>query len=536
MILRAFLAFFLLVAISKAPCQDSVQTQLTQPYRFELEKKYSDEDFTIISLKEEGLALLREKNKYKSGNKTWALILLDSTLQEKQNFDFEIDQRKNLIGYEYSTGFLYLLYKTGESVKIVLDLISVQLDTRETQLYEIKPELPLQLTHFSKVADNFIFGGYVNSEPAVLLYYPAADNLKVIPGFFQKQTELVDLRPNQNQTFNTILVDRGDRTKQNILFKTFDFNGVELLNDVIPINENYVIQTGISSMLIREELTIIGTWGTRNSKQSLGFYSVPINPFTDQKIHYTAFGELEHYLDDQNPKRAKKIKEKTKESLLQNRYPDFSSYVMPYKIDEQPEGFLLLAEVYVPTASLNRYPDSYPYGYGTNPFYYPFSGYYPGTYNRMYNPYNNSSSYYNQTNTRNPENIKATQSVLIAFDGEGKTQWDYSLIMEDLRTHSLEQIADFCVHGGKIHFLFKKESELKVKTITLENEEYKDYTEKIRLLNEGDEIRSENKSISGVRQWYKNNFYVWGEHSVRNKSNRTVETRQVFYVNKVVGN
>lgn len=509
--------------------QDTVKTQILQPNRFEKERKYSDEDFTIISLKEEGLALLREKNKYKSGNRSWELILLDNELKEKQSLELEIDQRKNLVGYEQVPGFLFLLFKSGDNLKMVLDLVSVELSNSETKRYEIKPELALQLTHFSRVADNFIFGGYVNSEPAILLYYPSTESLKVLPGFFQKQTELVDLRPNQNQTFNIILIDRADKNQQKIIFKTFDAFGVELLEDVIPIEENYTLQTGLSSMLIREDLTIIGTWGNRNSKQSLGFFSVPIDPFNEQKINYVAFGELDHYLDYQNPKRAKKIKDQTNELLKQNKMPEFTSYVMPYRIDEGPNGFLLLAELYNPSSSLSRYPDPYSYGNTTYPYYSPFWGYYPGTYNRFYNPY-----YPNQNNMRGSDEIKTLQSVVIAFDGRGKTQWDFSLDLDDFRSHGLEQVADFCVNQDKTYFLYKKESELIVKSFTLESKESINSTEKIKLSNEGDEIRSENKNAGGLRFWYGNNFYVWGQHAIRNRAKREDSNRQVFYINKVV--
>lgn len=509
--------------------QNPDSSEIVQPFRFEKERKYSDEDFTIISLKEEGLALIREKNKYKGGNRTWEVILLDNELKETQNLDLEIDQRKNLVGYEQVPGLLFLLFKYGETQKIALDLISIRLADSAISRYEIKPELPLQLTHFSRVAENFIFGGYVNSEPAVLLFNPTADNLKVIPGFFQKQTELMDLRPNQNQTFNVILIDRSDRSQQKIMFKTFDAFGVELLQDIIPVDDKYIIQTGISSMLIREELTIIGTWGSRNSKQALGFFTVLIDPFTDQQINYVAFGELDHYLDYQNPKRAKKLKERTRELITQSRLPDFTNYVMPYKIDEGPNGFLLLAETYSPSNTLSRYPDPYAYGTSPYPYFSPFWGYYPGTYNRMYNPY-----YYNNPNNfRGSDEIKLLQSVLIAFDGTGKPRWDYNLDLEDLRSPMLDQIADFCVFNNTVYFLHKKESELIIKSITLDSKDVYESAEKIKLLNSGDEIRSENKSAGGARQWYGNSFYVWGQHAVKNRTNREEGLRQVFYINKV---
>jgi hypothetical protein len=528
---RVLASILVLLITSAIKGQDSAKIHLLQPNRFEQEQKMADDDFTVITLKEDGLGLIREKNKFKSGNRTWELLLLDTALQLKHTLEIEIDQRKKLAAYENSPGYLHLVFNNGEVSKMALDLFSIRLSDASVTRYEIKPELMFQLTHFIKVGENFVLGGYVNNEPAILLYNTQGENIKVLPGFFQRQTELIDLRPNLNQTFNTVLIDRSDRINQRLIFKTFDANGIELLDDAIPIENDYGIQTGISSVLIREDMSIVGTWGTRNSKQANGFFAVPVDPFSDQKIKYTAFGELTHYLDDQKPKRAARIKNRTNESLKLNRIPDFTNYIMPYRLEENKSGFIVLAEAYQPSSTLNRFPDTYPYygGYGMTPYYTPFWGYYPGTYNRLYNPYN----YYGNS-VRNSDDIKSTQSVVAAFDAQGKVIWDFNLNLDSYRMPSLEQVADFSVDSEKICFLFKKESELIVKNISLDNQEILETTEKIKLLNDTDEIRSESKTAGVVRHWYGMNFYVWGQHTIRNNAKRDEGNRQVFYINKLV--
>ncbi|MBX2967299.1 MAG: hypothetical protein KF845_14230 [Cyclobacteriaceae bacterium] len=523
------LALTILLFIS-AFGQQEKDPELLQTARFEKEHKFSDNDFTIISLKEDGLALTRGSNKYKSGSHSWELIILDNNLKEKHTLTVDVDQRKNIIGYEHTPGYLYLMFKPNDNQKVTLDLFSIRLSDGATERHEIETELTLQLTHFIKVSDNIIVGGYVNTEPAVLLYNLTEKNTKVLPGFFQKQTELVDLRPNQNNTFNIILVDRSERDQRKLVFKTFDATGKELLQDISPVEENFFIQTGISSSLIREDLRIFGTWGSRNSKQSLGFYSIAVDPFNDQKLNLVAFGELNHYLDYQNEKRAAKIKERTQSLLKQNRLPDFMNYVMPYKVEELPTGFVLFAETYNPSNTVNRYPANSPYGFTPYPYYSPFWGYYPGTYNRMYNPY--YYGYGNNMRTTNDE-IKAVQSVVVAVNNQGKVLWDYSLKLEEMRSGALEQVADCYIDNQEIYMLYKKESDLIGKIITLDDGDAEDIKEKISVLAEGDEIRSENKAVGQVRHWYGKNFYVWGQHSVGNRAKRSEGNRQVFYINKV---
>jgi len=504
--------------------------QILQPHRYEKEQKGSDENFMLISLKEEGLALFRDMSKYKSGNKSWQFILLDTALQEKKMLEIEINDRDKMVGYEYAPGHLYFLFRTGENTKNDFDLIDIDLMTYVYSQHEIKPDLDFKLTHFSKAGSNFTLGGYVNNEPAVILFALPENHIRVIPGFFQKDTELVDLRTNQNQTFNTVLIDRGSKENRNLVFRTFDETGKQLLEDIVPIDEQKILQNGITSTLEREDLAIVGTWGERNSKQSIGFYFMTVNPFAEQEIKYVDFGQLNHYLDFLNPKRAERIKTNSKNDAAEGRIPNYTSYVMPFKLTEYKNGFMMLAEIYTPISNLNPYYGN-PYYY--NPYYSPYGlnsysqgFYYPGM-TRMYQPY----TYGN--NVRNVDEIKTSETVLISFDANGKVNWDYSVKLDEVKMPGIEQVADFNLLAGQVNFLYKKESELKIKTISLDENEVGEETASIALSEAADLVKSEKEYEGGVRHWIGDSFYVWGYQTIRNAAKEN-KVRDVFYVNKVV--
>ena len=500
-------------------------SQIQQPNRFEKERKFNDNDFTLISLKTDGIALIREINEFKGGNQAWEVILLDSALRETEPIKFEVDNDYHLTGYEHSAGDVYFLFDEG-AVRGYMSLVAIDLKTKKLNHYEIKPELSLHITHFCKVGENFAFGGFVNRESAVLLYNPATDNIKVVPGFFQKETELIDMRVNQNQTFNTILIDRADPLVRRLIFKTFDDTGKQILEDIVSIEEDIALQTGMSSTLERDDLIVLGTWGKLNSKQASGFYSLPINPFTDQKINRIHFGVLQHYLDYLKPKKAEKVKLKTADEIAAGKIPDFMDNVMPFKIVEYPKGFLLLAESYIPTTSSNQYPANMPYSMNS-PYNNQYGGYYPSNRFPQY-----PTSY--GDNVENTEDIKTIESVVIAFDGNGTVLWDHSLPLTSVKMPSLEQVCDFTLIENNIYFLFKNESELKVKTVNLDDQEVAESTEKIKLSHPLDEVRSESEQIGTVKHWFDKNFYVWGYQSVRNKASVEDKSRQVLYINKVV--
>lgn len=522
-------SFIILYACCISFLSSATYAQISQSKRFEREKKNSDDYFNVISLKEEGLALFRERDKYKNNNQVWELILLDTALQEKSTLELEIKDRHKMVGYEVAPGRLYFLFRTGETTKNDFELIEIDLKGSEIGRHQIKPELDFKLTHFIKARNNFIFGGYVNNEPAIVLYELSGKHMRVIPGFFQKDTELVDLRTNQNQTFNTVIIDRGSKDNRKLVLRTFDDTGKQLLEDIVPIDEKKSLQTGITSALEREDLAVMGTWGDRNSKQSIGFYFLDVDPFQEQKIKYVDFGQLTHYLDYLTPKRAERIKENSRNDATAGRVPNYTNYVMPFKVLEYPQGFLLLAEVYSPISTVNPYYNN-PYYY--NPYYSPYGlnpyggFYYPGL-SRMYRPY----AYNN--NTKNTNDIKTNETVLLSFSADGKVNWDYSMKLDEMKMPGIEQVSDFCLVGDQICFLYKKESELKLKTVGIQDEQAMENTVKVQTSDPLDEIRSEKEYEGGVRQWFGNAFYVWGYQTIRNTSKED-RVRDVFYINKVV--
>jgi hypothetical protein len=205
---------------------------------------------------------------------------------------------------------------------------------------------------------------------------------------------------------------------------------------------------------------------------------------------------------------------------------------MPFRIEETSDGFVVLAEVYNPSSSSNPYYNG-PYGrpYYGNPYYYfnPYMPmYYPGM--RMYRPYAYGDP------MRNNDNFKLVQTVAVAFNAKGQLIWDQSIVLDDIKRPALEQISDIYSDDQNIHFVYKKESELKIKSISLEEGAGTETTEKIRLADPSDEVRSEKELEDGVRHWFGNSFYVWGYHTVRNSSKKENRVRDVFYINKVVVN
>lgn len=528
--IRVFFSDILSVRIScivvLLVCNATIATaQFKSLQRYEMEVKLSDNNFTIISLEDNGIALIREKNKYNAGSRLREVTLLDTSLNESWQTELEIKSSYDLIGYEYGSGLIFLLYREGNVESREFILVSVHTQSHEVNQYEIKHEFTLRPTHFTMVGQNVIFGGYVASEPAVMLYETSKKLLKVIPGFFLKDTELLDVRSNKNNTFNTLLIERNTLDKRHLVLKTFDEQGGLLLEDNIEIDRNMNILTGITSCLKREELILLGTYTEGPGREALGFYSVLVDPFAQQTINYTPFASLNTLLNYLPSKRVTRIKEKAKERSNAGKAPDYKAHVLPIRIEENEDGFYLLSEMYDPASSTprtsrNGFNNPYYYGYGYSPYNYsPFTHRY-------------SSSPYSFNNNSQNTSAKMIESVLTLFNNEGKMVWDNSLQYDNIKRYVTEQISDFTVKDELIFLSYKKESKIHVNTSSMVLESEMD-TLGIPLKNPTDIVRNEVDEDSGIRYWYGDFSFVWGYQSIKDTERKTDDpVRYVFYINK----
>lgn len=500
--------------------------QINQVSRFEIEQKNSDASWTIINLKDKGIALVRDKNKFLSGEKLFEIHLLDTMLIQNGYVEASVPNRMNLIGYEYTGDDVYILLRSGENEVAQVLLLEYNLATKELARYDIKHEFNLRLTHFTVLDRHAILAGYVSREPAVLIYDIRESALKVVPGFFTSDTELLDLRINQNGTFNTLVTNRQTRQNKTLVLRTFDAAGTQLMEDEIPIDQNKTILSGLTSSLVRDEMLIAGTYTVGNGKIASGFFSVLADPFKEQPVHYYDFAQLNHFLDYMSAKRSEKIKTMSKRYREKSRDPEFKANVSNVRLEEKSAGFYLLAEAYSTITSANTGP--YPY-YGYGPYSSPFGGFYG------YSPY--ASRFYNSPYNFYNQPVHSDFSMLstsvVAFNPDGKLDWDHSLKADDSRKPVLEQVADFWSDKNKIVIATKTESELVVKT-RFKNNEISSDTVKILLKKPNEVVREETNGEGGVRHWYDNKFYVWGYQTVKDPELRFDDrTRSVFYLVKI---
>jgi hypothetical protein len=501
--------------------------QVEQTARYERDHKYSDPELTILPMYENGMALIHDKEKYNDGKKLWQLIVLDTDLKETMSLELATEPRLRLVGYDYKDDLIYLLFRSSEHEGSDLNLVTIDSKTQEIKRFTIKQELTFKVTHFSVLSRAVILGGYVNKDPAILIYDLQTENLKIVPGFFVSETELLDLRVNANNTFNTLIIDRNTKEKKRLMLKTFDATGAMLFEDIIEIDIKRSILSGITSTLINDELLITGTWTTGTSKQASGIYSVMADPFSDQIIKFYDFGSLQNFLEYQSEKRAARLKEKSSDARASGSIPDFKTYTSVIRMEEQPGKFALLAEVYQPSANFTPTP----YWPSSNPYYYG-GGYSPYGYNPFMNRYYNRPYQYQYNNGQTQVGeAKIEYSSLLIFDEKGNLTNDYGFVLDEKKSNGLEQTSDFIFSNNNIAIAYKKEKEILVKHYTPDGSKLD--TLQTTLEKPDEFVRSDSEN-GFIRFWYQNFMYSWGYQRIKDQGKKSEDpNRYVFYINKI---
>src|SRR5258706_4743827 len=244
-------SFFIvtLITLGIALLSLELSAQISQPAIYERRFKGSDHEFIVISMGEQGIALIRDTDKFEGNKKSWEVILLDTALNQSWNTKIEMDQRMNILGHDYRDGNIYLIFEEPESIGRKINLTEILFQEKMVRHHEIKPELNIRYTHFSVLKNKAVFGGYFNQEPNLLMYDMTNESTKVIPGFLMK-VELLDVRNNSNDTFNVVLAERDTKSNRKLVVRTFDANGVMLVEDVIVLEEDKTILEAMTSTLI----------------------------------------------------------------------------------------------------------------------------------------------------------------------------------------------------------------------------------------------------------------------------------------------
>ncbi|MDH3709454.1 MAG: hypothetical protein OER04_06180 [Cyclobacteriaceae bacterium] len=484
----------------------AVAGQVHQPLRMEIMLDQQDNYFTVMSMKEDGIVMFREVEKDRSPRtKVWEVVVIDTTLQQVLHRTYTLDFKAEFTGYEYRDKHLYLLYRMGLYQKDDLKILKINIDTGQVVEFNIKQIVPVNLTEFTIVGNAALLGGYVNYRPALIHYDFEGKKIKVLPGIYRNNSELIEINVDEkSKSFSVVMTERTRDKRFSISVKVFDEKGELLQNNFLEPRSNTSILYGRTTNNTQNDQFIVGTYSHKRSNFSRGIYIARLNRDPNEKpdITYFNYGDLKNFFSYMKAKRAARVKERVERRKIKGKKIRFNYRLLVHDIIMENGNYLMIGEAFYPK-------------YGSSGYYGGY-GMLPGGQNLAF------------------EGYKYTHAVIIAFDTNGKLQYDNSFEINDVLSYQLEQLVSVGVEEDMVVLLYTYENVIRSKIIqrneVLEGKAFND----IKLKFEDDIVRNNDSEVGGLKKWYDDYFFAYGVQKIKNFKDRGVGlNREVFYINKI---
>lgn len=480
---------------------------ISQPGRIEFDIYDYDMDFRVINGEEDGLLVVIETENRGDNGFNWTFHYVDTLLQKKWTRIYPIPFDSYLTGYEYHDGFFYLLYNVNQYRNEDMLLVEIDIKTGSFRNLEINTVFPIQLTFFEVIGNSVLLAGYTNYRPVLLTYNMAQEKPRVVPGFYDSNSDIIDIViDDDSRMFTVIQSERMTNRRYTMRAKTFTADGDLVQNNAINPGEKKNLVDGASTIFFGGFQYLAGTYSKKSSQYSRGLYLSKFINGRQQFVKYFEYADLNNFFGYMNERREKRVKQRIERKREKGKKPNFSYRLLVHDIIKQDDDYLMIAEAYYPRYS------SYTSASG-------FGGY----------GWSNSSRF-------NPSfmGYKYTHAVVVGFDRNGNIIWDNSFEINDIETYSLEEFVAVSHHEDQIVLMYLEENTIRSKVIQgneiLEGKTFNP----VKLSYESDEVKSKDPEIEGLKKWYDQVLFAFGEQRIRNDSAADGRlSRKVFYINKI---
>jgi hypothetical protein len=486
----------------------SLQAQLKQPARLELELKREDDEFFVIPAGEDGV-FLHQRNIKESNFSTsvYDLYLYDTTLTERWKSRLEIPARAAYKGWEHRKGKLYLLFTEAKNRGTDYHIYTIDTETSFLRGFKVHNDMQLELTEFTALEDLVLLGGYVNYRPAMFAYDLDTERFKVLPGLYLNNSELLELKVSPEQrTFTVLYSDQTPEKQQTVASKTYDAKGELLFEYRLKPEKDHFLLYGRTTSFGDDAVYIAGTYANSNSKYSRGIYVASVAPDGKQKINYYNYGELKNFFGYMKDKRQKRMKDKINRKLAQGKKIKLNYRLLVHDVVESDGTHIMVAEAFYPKY-MNRSAGAY------------------------FNDFNRSTSSYPQQYL---EGYNYTHAVLVGFDGNGKLLWDNSFEINEVLSPQLNKLVHVMPNQDYTVLLYSYDGAIRTKIIQNDKVLESKQEEKLALQNETDELSYMDKEATTLHAWYGPYFFAYGTQRIKNKAEGGAASRKVFFINKIV--
>jgi hypothetical protein len=481
------------------------QAQVLQPQRVEIPLTTFDDNYDITTANEYGLYLYQILQTNDANQ--IHLIRLDTSFREQINGYMPVPKNYILMGKRCYKQNLYLLFRFNNYSKNDLLLYIVDLNGRYTE-YTIRGYIPFSPTELQITDHAVLIGGYYNKVPLVLHYSLIKLNSKVLPGIFNENGELTQIRTYEDGTFDVLISSFNQMRQRTIWLKNYDQDG--------NLNSNFALDPGNKHLIFGRSIKtpenmqlVAGVYGGRFAQNAHGVFIASIDPAGIQQIKYYQFADLENFFKYMKAKKEQRIKSRIERRKIKGKKVRMNYRFLVHELVPYEDQFILLGEAFYP-----KYRNIDRTGYGS--FFAPVD---PGAIIQ---------------NGRIFEGYYYTHAIVMGFRPDGKLLWDNSFEINDVRTFTLEQFVKLEMQEDKIALLYLFDNAIRTKII--QNNEVLEgkSTDEIEIKSENEIVKRNYTNKSRLEYWYKDYLFAYGVQEIETKmKSKNSSSRRVFYINKI---
>lgn len=482
---------FLLLICSSLCLALRLEGQIQQGARFEIpvtNEEYSS--FAIASAGEEGLIISSRINSSKMDK--LQLIQLDTSLHEVWRGQVDVAKDLQEVKSVVNDGILFILFRSKYSKYANFHIATSKLKSGEFTVYSIRNLIPFYPTDFVITKEAALIAGYYNFRPLVLYYNFAAQQSKILPGFFNEPGELTQIKSNEDETLDVIVSTDNYEKKKCLWIRKYDANGDLIQTTILQPEDKKNLIFG-RSIKIDEEEIVIGVYG-RFKEYSRGIFTAKIAPTGEYSIQYYDYGDLDHFFSYLKAKRQRRIKDRIERKKIKGKKAKFNYRLIVHEVLHTNNQYVMLGEAFYPQyAYLN-----------------------------------------NLSNTSILIGYHYTHAVVIGFDEKGNLTWDNSFEINDILTTQLEQFVKIQPFQDEIVLQYVFDNQIRTKIIKDDEIVEGRNIEDIQLKFKDDYLKETKAESNKMEYWYQGRLYVYGIQQIKNLREISVEAnRRVFFVNKI---
>lgn len=483
--------------------------QVKQLERFELviNEKEDHENYQASSLEEDGIFIYRRIFGKKEDQ--LELIKVDSSLHENWRGYITLQKELKISHVKMKDHLVFILLKSGRYVSGDFQVVAIRANDGNFNVYTIKNMIPFNPTDFVVTAKGMMIGGYFNYRPLVLFFSFSTQRSKILPGFFNEQGELNQIKTYPNASIEIIVSAKNFEHKRCLWIRNYTEEGDLIKTTVLEPSINRNLIFGRSVKMPNDAQVVAGVYGSKNGEYSRGVFVAEINQVGEYAINYYNFSELQNFFSYMKVRREQRVKERIERRKIKGKKSRFNYRLMVNEVVPYGDQYIMLGEAFYPHYSYTNTQSS---SIGIPQFYS--------------NPLMRGDRIF--------DGYQYTHSIVIGFDANGKLKWDNSFEINDVRTFELQQIVKISPADNRIVLLYLHNNLIRSKIIKDDQVLEGKTADPVKSKFETDVVKEKDTESSKLDYWYSQHFFASGVQKVRNQlTGNESGYRKVFFINKL---